>query len=665
MPIKIHQSDVDYFYENIYSDNDYNQHPLCDFLDSIFTIYKKIDDEISYTDISNHLKITKGAVSLKMKNLCQLNIFKKTKYRHYESTSFYNDYKKNIYNKKVLSENEKKTISTALEHLPKYKLLEKLKSSGQEILELNNDMAFVATRMFNGLLDNCIRYGPKDKRKVIENSITYGSNLSGIETLKMKATCMSSDESDIFSIADLRYIRVIDTMITDKLTEIFKNEIMNNEPLDFSKVLTKNSFVINISELTKSVGIKDQPKNNANTIRALMRLEDTRFELDATNAPNFVALLSVARTLIGDNPELDFKELKKPKLRYFQTVEPEKEYEDLLGDNLRPVKLPRIVHVRLDPLHLGLFCLGLMRRNPNESVLHANHSGIEKEGGIISKIYNTAGSILRPSAKRNKDLVISYTWSDFTDRFASNQDKSNVYRDFRRVYSHQHDLQHGVGLFHEHSANLPIKLYGYIFHWEGRPEEILKFHNERKKKLHRNKKNSKTYRPIISISRDPDDDLIGDNSFSASKIYIPVAKYSGIDNWEPANDFYDSIKKHGIPKKWFLLEKDIFKLTRKEKKDDEHIDKSSEMDDWLRKTLLKKWRLEISALDQLSDPAPIKPDWMPGERVIQDLEAKGFTEEFIKEKAVYFRDSKKYLSRTWNRDFIEWMDNFNFTSNHF
>ena len=458
----------------------------------------------------NDMKMSKSNHSKRLNQLLALEIItseggSRSKVFTFTPHSF-NELRK-TFDRELVKKNSTTTKKTRTGSRIRGAMTAQLVLDGITNLDIKSELALVTGRLYGGLFDNCMRDSHLDPRKEIKHELKLGSD-SEADVLEIQSACLSTSDSDLLAIPDLRLVRVLDTYISNSIKSKFPDEIRNRS-LKFSEV--SRSISLDLTELFKSIGLRSSGVSLESVSKMLFRLRDTRFLINTERAPQLTSLFSKVLEFIGES-EYSSK-MNNFQVSYFSRFN----YENTDVFEKKGMKLPRVIVAEIDAFYLGFLCLGLMADNAESAGLISTHEELKTDRTIFQKI----NGWIKPHVGVKGRRKFTYTYNQLHEKAFPNVRTDNGYRDFRNQIKKRYESEMNQP-FNEHGANSPVSILGYYWHWEGRDEVIFDYSNQRR--LSSLKKYKGHYRPLITIWRDTEDDIVGDKTYHNKKLISDLEK---------------------------------------------------------------------------------------------------------------------------------------------
>ena len=504
MAVIISEASKESFTEYILTNPDLVKNKLVRFISDLFDYHNEIERPFVSIDFAKEKGYSNATVSRHLATLVKNDVVTRTGSGSSIDFDFSRDNAPNykLLKNFLIGKNKAKKIVQSKSRTSESSIKQQLaifEQEGYMTLDPDTQVALVSDRLFNGILDTALAENPKDSRRVIETNLAMGS-----ETLKVKSVCTSDQDSKLMCVPDLRLVRILDSYITSEIKRIHGNSIKNGT-FRFSDV--RNSFVLDVKSLCIEMKIAPSGDNPRRVAEALNRMEETKFEMDTSSSDNFTSLLAIVREFIGQQHSgIDLEKLHHPKLSYFNSVEPERKHQIHNEQGEIVDEVSRLYIAEINTLYLGFLCIGVMKRTVQESILHVTHEELKVDRTIWQRVYNWS----RSNIGSNPSKLITYEWKSFVSKVLPNlQSNNNTYRNFKNQFVKHYEDCYGTGSFNEHGENEEVSIYGYIYKWEGRNENILSYCRRLGRAASKNHNPKGTFKPLISIRLDHNDSLIG------------------------------------------------------------------------------------------------------------------------------------------------------------
>ncbi len=347
--------------------------------------------------------------------------------------------------------------------------------------------------LFTGVLDGMVRLSRKDKRKVIEGNYTFGS-----ETVYVKTQTLSGANDEILELSDYRVIRALDEMFV-RFVEKEHGEIkrMSSE----AKKAVKGDFVFDIFDLCQELGMA-RTANSATAVRKILRrLATTEFQLTAEDAPDFRS-----KFMMGAH---------EMNIRYLTESRVYKDYQPISDDGTVVDFVGRLYLIRF---HSSVL-FGLL----NDTTRHIAHPGLVRDRSGIAHRFNNWCKVVIGVRPGSRDVVRHFLLDELWERMLASSRLDNFCTYFTNLLARE--CVDGEGAW---SADQPSRslIYGYYVDYNPNPDEI----RERMRIKGRRKRPGGKLYPLISIWRDPEDSIVGDNSAHNLALRRIAAELEGVDH---------------------------------------------------------------------------------------------------------------------------------------
>lgn len=356
----------------------------------------------------------------------------------------------------------------------------------RNVLKANSDLQLLESsehlklhlheQIFNGVLDSAMRLSYSDKRvKTIECLYFFAG-----APLHITTTCSSEEGSEIMASPDQRAMRSIISLCRQsilkyisKVNDRYDDETIKSWSAEEYILHIPNLFTVDIHILCEMMKISQKGEGPNTAASMLKRLNDTKFEVDTRDNDKFREMFSMT----GKGDLLEF--------RFMSGLEITRENEqikDLFG--VRGELVPRFYTFQLDPRifkSLVLNAMGVL------STMFISHTGLASErSGMAQRFSNWARSFIGGREKGNlKDQ--QYDMYDMQERLSPGTRMDNFKKYFLDMME---KFNTGEPLSKEH-PKITALVYGYYIHLDNsQPKQGM----------------------VITIERDRDDPIVGDNS---------------------------------------------------------------------------------------------------------------------------------------------------------
>lgn len=328
--------------------------------------------------------------------------------------------------------------------------------------------------LINGILDSAIRISCKDKRRVIRTNYVFNiRDDSGRrkERIDILTQCLSREDSEIMMLSDLRIIHVLNTM--------FIAHMARRRDAGISKI--RNEFKFDIKDLCEEMGLHASNANKKVVRKMLLRVKDTSFEIDAEQSQWF------QEKYAGGCDRMEY--------RYITEWYARTENEIDIVDDVELVE-------RSERFYVIKFHESVFNALTKRTTVFVSHLELAREKLGLAHRFNSYGRIrigvtARPIAK------CEYFLDDLHDQVMKSARKDNFCRDFIAmvIKFSEHPVQ-------DDEVSIRARIYGYIVTCTRDKLSILR---EMKARNKRRRPGGKIY-PLISIERDPNDIIVGNES---------------------------------------------------------------------------------------------------------------------------------------------------------
>jgi hypothetical protein len=381
---------------------------------------------------------------------------------------------------------------------------------------------YYGERLMNGILDAAVRTGRNDKRKVIVTRYPLPvATSSGFtkEWIGIQAVCRSNAESQVIELPDLAVVYALNSLFVEHIERKYGS--------DPDPARVRNLFVFDIIDLCEELGY--DPKARDLVAARLRRLRDTVFKIDVTDAPEFRAVFGYeGRSLVEFQYLTEFE------------IATETVVEDLVNhgetDALAALKRDPLYHGEASNSTPDLFSsdadefidisrMQVVRRKPRfyfvkfnerhfwaliEQARHHRflvHEGLKQERlGIVQRFYSWAKAYIGVRPRYPKPEAVQFLLDEFHTVCLPSSDYRTFGPDIEKMA--QKFLLPGTQ-WNPDGNNVAL-IYGYYLEIDFREEQINEFRQRNYRGMRRRGRQRQC--PLLTIYRDTEDPLIGDNS---------------------------------------------------------------------------------------------------------------------------------------------------------
>ena len=335
--------------------------------------------------------------------------------------------------------------------------------------------------MHTGILDGAVRLSGKDKRQHIETLYQYANERILIETYTI-----STAAGEITMLSDYRCIRALNEMYVNFLEEHFGAPLSSLAP-DVLKEIT-GDYVFDIYDLCAAMGMKRDAEAARFVRKMLDRLVSTEFRITADNAEAFRKKF--------------LKGAHEARIRYLTECSAYKDYEQV-DPQLNMVDFNgRVYRIR--------FHSSVLENLLNLATRHSSNPGLLKERSGIAHRLTSWNQIMIGVTAGARDNKRSYLLDELWERMMVSSQLYNFERCFINLLK-RCCVSRG-GEWDEKGANISL-VYGYYVEYNPCIEAARELMRMRGRRTQREQGGTRTkIYPVITISRDPEDPYVGDNS---------------------------------------------------------------------------------------------------------------------------------------------------------
>ena len=335
--------------------------------------------------------------------------------------------------------------------------------------------------LISGILDQAMRLSSTDKRKEINTHYEFklrDGTRKWQEGINIQSVCLSDEDSSIMILSDQRCVRVLNTMFIE---HIKKNYNIKDPNFDPSTIV--NYFAFDIVDVCQQIGLPPSGANLKITRKILSRLKDTIFNIDASQSTWF-------QNRYG---------LGADKIEYRYIVEwyaKTQQEEEILMDGKSAV-VRRSERTYAIKFHEIVF-----RNLLTQSHVFISHPKLrEDRSGIAQRINNWCKAFIGVR-KREGDNKYYYQLDELKDVVLSSTRLDNFARDFISLLKRD-----CIDKWDDNGINLSL-IYGYYFEYNANEDDIVAYMNRKK----RGRRMGRKLYPLITIYRNTEDPIVGDNS---------------------------------------------------------------------------------------------------------------------------------------------------------
>lgn len=332
--------------------------------------------------------------------------------------------------------------------------------------------------LFNGFLDASVRMSRTDRRKVIVTPY----EITRSESILITTSTDTRAGKEIIELPDYRLIRALSEMYVCWVEKEHRSEVANLTDEQIRNIT--GEFVFDIYDLCTELKFSRNVRN-ANRIRAMIdRVYATHFEINAENSPLF-------REKFTDGAHIF-------NVKYLVEASEYREYEQNQDANVFDFSA-RLYKIK--------FHSSLLRGLLDPRTRHISHPELVFERSGICHRFNSWSKIAVGVTAGKSDSTKSYLLDELWEKVMPSSRADNFYRYFTRVLK-----KHCVGgeaAWNPDGKNLSL-VYGYYIEFCADDQKEFMDLARIKRRSHMYK-NFKRF-PVVKITRDKDDAIVGDNS---------------------------------------------------------------------------------------------------------------------------------------------------------
>lgn len=342
------------------------------------------------------------------------------------------------------------------------------------VLTATDKMSSRVDALLTGVLDGMVRLSANDRRKEITGQYHFGQ-----ERVWIKTVTDTSDDSQIIMLSDYRVIRALNEMFVRYVEEKY-GEIKRMTPQQ--KASITDDFVFDIYDLCEEMSLQRTKVCADNVRQILRRLASTEFKMDATDAPLFKQ-----KFLLGAD---------SMNLRY---ITESRSYSEIDQD---PGSLVVNYSARL---YMVRFHSSILYGLLNDATRHIAHPALVQEKSGIAHRFNSWCKVVIGVRPGLRDTPRTFLLDELWELMMSSSRLDNFCRYFESLLARECVDGKDSWSIENKSRSL---IYGYYVEIDSDTEVIKE---QMRIKGRRRRRGGKLY-PAVTIWRDAQDEIVGDNS---------------------------------------------------------------------------------------------------------------------------------------------------------
>lgn len=382
------------------------------------------------------------------------------------------------------------------------------------LILLDSPQANYAMRLMHGILHGFVRADRYDYRKVITRTprrirIRNAAGDVVSEEISIETSCRSHDRSAIMEFADSAIISALNAMYVEGVIRRFGPK---PDPKDIPR-----HFVFDIFDLCDALGVT---RNNRHTVaRRLQRVRDTMFTIHMKDAPEFRRTFA-----FGGQDVVEFQYLtefgyateelleSKSPIDSSMFSEAITDQDDLFGDILYDQdkgllirNVPRFYFVSFSVYHFYY-----LMQNPQEHrFAYPTELMKTRNPALLGLAYSWARGFVGSRQDPAFGGSVTMTFDEYWRHVAPVSSRDTFYKLFRAMM--EQFLVDRAESYDPEGVNL-ANLMGYFMESDHRPERLDTYYKRYPSKRPRRRGPASKKDALITIYRDKDDPLVGDNS---------------------------------------------------------------------------------------------------------------------------------------------------------
>lgn len=372
-----------------------------------------------------------------------------------------------------------------------------------------------AMRLMTGILQGFVRADRYDRRKFIPRtprriSLRDSNDDIVTEEISVKTTARSDDESQLMEFSDSVIIAALNSMYVES---IYRQKGPTPSPEDIPP-----TFVFDIFDLCELLGLSRG--NRKHVVARLQRVRDTLFTLDMTNAPEFRKLFKfgnqdiveyqfitefgyATEEIIKEEDPINFGEYEENREHARNDL-----FSSVTYDNEKGVlveRVPRFYFIKFNSYHFKFLI-----ENPQEHrFVYPLELFNTKTPALLSQAYSWARGFIGGRTEGQKPQKKVMTIEEYRNHIAPVTSREVFFKLFVRMIE---SFLVDRNLSYDKQGLNIANLLGYFIEVDHRKPVLAAYYKRYPAKRPRTRGPGSKMDAIVTIWRDTEDELVGDNS---------------------------------------------------------------------------------------------------------------------------------------------------------